>query len=126
MPMTWLATLVLMQAPVDKAIENGVAFLKKKVLDPAFDAVPKLPNQPANPAIEAPNRQFFELIVWTFIHAGVPEKDPAFQKLLKPIIEKPIWRTYHVALRAMILQKLDPVKYQAHLIQCAQFLVDTQ
>jgi len=67
-----------------------------------------------------------ELLLWTYIHGGVPESDPEFQALLKSTLEKPLERTYTVALTAMVLEELDRLKYQKRIAQCAQHLVDNQ
>jgi hypothetical protein len=93
---------------VDKAIQQGIAWLRN-------------PNFPADYWMGAN-----ELILWTFIHAGMPESDPDFQKRLKQMLDAPLERTYRVALQAMILEELDRVAYQHRIWQCAQFLVDNQ
>ena len=96
-------------AAVDRAIDRGIKFLNQKAV----------------------NRQDTELVLWTMLHAGVQETDPAFQKLLKVSIEEPIWKsskefTYNIVLLAMCLQKLDALRYQQIIAQCGQFLADTQ
>ncbi len=95
-------------ARVDKAIQQGIAWLRTA-------------NYPADYWMSAN-----ELILWTFVHAGVPETDPDFQKRLKQMLDGPLERTYRVALQAMILEELDRVAYQYRIWQCAQFLVDNQ
>jgi hypothetical protein len=67
-----------------------------------------------------------ELILLTLIHAGMPEQNPVFQKLLKSVLSGPLEHTYKVALQAMLLEDLDPAYYQPRIAQCAQFLVDNQ
>ena len=67
-----------------------------------------------------------ELVLWTFVHSGMPESDPDFQKRLKQMLDAPLDRTYRVALQAMILEELDRVGYQQRIWQCAQFIVDNQ
>jgi hypothetical protein len=67
-----------------------------------------------------------ELLLWTYVHAGIPESDPEFQKRLKQMLDAPLDRTYRVALQAMILEELDRVAYQFRIWQCAQFLIDNQ
>jgi len=67
-----------------------------------------------------------ELILWTFIHAGVPVTDPRFKELFGHATTAPLRRTYKVALLAMCLEEIDRVKYQEKIAQCAQWLVDTQ
>jgi hypothetical protein len=94
---------------VDQAIKRAITWLRSAPYPP--------PDYPwsAN-----------ELILWTFVHAGIPESDPDLQRRLKQMLEGPLDRTYRVALQAMILEELDRVAYQQRLWQCAQFLVDTQ
>jgi hypothetical protein len=93
---------------LDEAVRDGMAFLKAKA--PLF-------------AVEAKSD---ELVLWTYVHGGMPENDPQFQSLLKGILEKPLERTYNVALTAMVLEELDRTKYQKRIAQCAQYLVDNQ
>jgi hypothetical protein len=94
---------------VDQAIKRGIAWLR-------------LGTYPADYLDWSPN----ELILWTYVHAGVPESDPDFQKRLKQMLDGPLDRTYRVALQAMILEELDRVAYQLRIWQCAQFLIDNQ
>jgi hypothetical protein len=67
-----------------------------------------------------------ELILLTYVHADVPEKDAKFQEYFTRAMAAPMERTYKVALLAMFLEELDRVKYQPKIKQCAQFLVDNQ
>jgi len=67
-----------------------------------------------------------ELVLWTFIHAGLPESDADFQRLFKNMTDRRLEWTYSVSLQAMILEELDRVKHQPRIYQCAQFLVDNQ
>jgi hypothetical protein len=125
----------------DKAIDKGVAFLKKRLADPRADDLPgrpppppmRPPNAPPPepppvppPPAASPRRQYSELVLWTLLHAGVPESDAAAQKLLKSCVEDPLWQTYNVALLCMILQKLDGARFQKMLASCGQFFADTQ
>ena len=98
------------QGKVDGAIKRGVEYLKSQI--GKYGTINK--------------RRSEELILWTLTHAGVPESDPDFEKLLKIVLETPLEWTYNVSLQAMILEELDRVKYQARIAQCAQFLVDNQ
>lgn len=99
------------QAKVDQAVKAGVTHLKSR-----NESFPK-------PLNSHPNRTT-ELVLLTYIHAGVPESDPEFQFLLKEMLEGTLETTYCVALQAMALEELDRAKYQGRLRQCAQFLVD--
>jgi hypothetical protein len=90
---------------VDDAIDKGVAQLRT-----AIDA----------------NNDRVELILWTFLHAGIRENDPDVQKMLKIVLNRKLEKTYVVALQAMILEELDRVRYQPRIAICAQFLIDNQ
>ena len=90
---------------VDAAIDKGIVNLRSTI-DPSSDRV--------------------ELILWTFLHAGIRENDPDFQKMLKVVLDRKLEKTYNVALQAMILEEHDRVRYQGRIQQCAQFLIDNQ
>src|SRR5262245_23803560 len=98
------------EAQVDAAIRKGIAYLRTA----------------PSPATHAGIKDSDELILWTYVHAGVRESDPDFQKLFKKMVDGPLEKTYKVALQAMILEELDRVKYQERIAQCATFLVDNQ
>jgi len=98
------------EAKVEIAIRKGIAYLRTKVAALA----PEDGNRP------------HELVLWTFVRAGLREGDPDFQTLFKRMMESELERTYNVALQAMILEEIDRVKYQPRIWQCAQFLVDNQ
>src|SRR5437868_8919661 len=67
-----------------------------------------------------------DLLLLTFLHAGLPENDPRVRELLTSALADPLDHTYPVALRAMALEELDRVRYQSHIARCAQFLLDNQ
>ncbi len=90
---------------VDDVIDKGIAQLRTAI-DPSSNRV--------------------ELILWTFIHAGIRENDPDVQKMLKIVLGRKLEKTYGVALQAMILEELDRVRYQPRIQLCAQFLIDNQ
>jgi hypothetical protein len=96
------------QFKVDQAIDKGIKWLKGKRTGSYHKEI-----QNGN-----------ELILLTYIHAGVPENDPDFQALMKEALENKLERTYKVALTAMCFEEIDRVKYQWRIHQCAQFLVD--
>ena len=98
------------EAQVDAAIKKGVAYLRTA----------------PSPAAHAGIKDSDELILWTFVHAGVRESDPDFQKYFKKMLDGTLEKTYKVALQAMILEEMDRVKYQERIAQCATFLVDNQ
>lgn len=94
---------------VDQAIKRGIAWLRT-----------------ASYNVEAVGWSSNELILWTYVHSGVPESDPDFQKRLKQMLDGQLEKTYRVAIQAMILEELDRVAYQMRIWQCAQFLIDNQ
>jgi hypothetical protein len=98
------------QPAVDRAIQKGVAYLKSQI--GKYGSLNR--------------RRSEELILWTFVHAGLPEGDPDVQRLLGTVLETPLEWTYNVSLQALILEELDRVRFQARILQCAQFLVDNQ
>jgi len=112
--------LALQQAPpvdqvkIDQAIEKGVGYLK------AHYGKWKPWTQ------ENRSMRVDELVLWTLVHAGVSESDPAFQDLLKSMLESELRTTYLVSLQALILEEIERVHYQERIAQCAQFLVDNQ
>ena len=103
------------QQKVDKAIEQGIAYLKKN------NAAHLTPFQHATRTM-----QHCELVLWTYVHADVPEADPAFKTLFDDMMKRKLEATYCVSLMAMILEEIQRVKYQNRIAQCAQFLVDNQ
>ena len=98
------------QVAVDQAIQKGVTYLKSRL--GKYGSLNR--------------RRSEELLLWTFIHAGLPETDPDVQSLLKTVLESPLEWTYNVSLQALILEEIDRVRYQGRILQCAQFLVDNQ
>ena len=98
------------QKKVDEAIKRGIGFLRRS----------------GSPGGHGKAKNSDGLILLTLLHADVPTKDPHLQKYLKKVLDAELERTYQVALRAMCLEELDRVKYQKHIANCAQFLVDNQ
>ncbi len=107
------------QARVDEAIDNGVKFLrpKKKETDQGFVHAWEQ---------GAPEQNYAELVLYTFLHAGVSEEDPDFQRLLTKMLSDKLTTTYKTCLQAMILQQLNAEKYQWRIAACAQFIIDNQ
>jgi hypothetical protein len=99
------------QARVDAAIEKGIQYLK---------------TAPSPPFDWGKIKDSDELILWTLVHARVPETEVRFKALLDRMIGAKLERTYEVALQALILEEVDRVKYQERIFACAQFLVDNQ
>jgi hypothetical protein len=104
------------QKKVDAAIKKGVQYLVAQVgkMPLSFE---KEPTRTCHSD---------ELVLWTLIHAGVPESTAPFKFLFKNVTGGEFRRTYEVALQAMILEELDRVRYQDRILLCAQFLVDNQ
>ena len=103
------------QVKVDMAIEKGVKYLKSQnagFLQPMEHIGRKMGPR--------------ELVLWTYVHAGVPENDPAFVQLFDNMIKDKLEATYCVSVQAMILEEVNRVKYQQRIWQCAKFLVDNQ
>jgi hypothetical protein len=98
------------EARVEQAIKKGVDFLRTA----------------KSPDFHNGYRNSDVLILWTFIHAGVPQDDSKFKSLLDSCLSEPLDKTYKVSLLAMCLEEIDRVKYQEKIAQCAQFLVDNQ
>jgi hypothetical protein len=98
------------QKDIDAAVKRGTDYLKTA----------------PSPGGHLKDTDCDELILLTLIHAGMPEQNPVFQKLLKNVLSAPLKYTYKVALQAMLLEDLDPAYYQPRIAQCAQFLVDNQ
>src|SRR5436190_23134091 len=101
----------VLQAKIDDAIRRGVAYLK------TAESIVGWPEFGGNSD---------ELLLWTFVHADVPSRDPVYQTLLQRILSAKLERTYKVALQAMVLEEIDRVVHQPRIWQCAQFLIDNQ
>lgn len=110
------------QAKVDAAIKKGIEFLRTQM--GGLDAPQGGSGTPGFQHISRLNSS--ELVLWTFVHAGVPDSDDDFQKLFKKMLEDKLEQTYNVSFQALILEEVNRVKYQWRIQQCAQFLVDNQ
>jgi len=111
---SWWAHPKVDQKRVDDAIVKGVEVL--------LNQVGKWPDA------QSFNLKFRydELVLLTALESGWDRRDPRLVALMDRVSRLPLDRTYHVALRAMCLAAMDPLKYQQFLAQCAQFLVDNQ
>ena len=99
------------QAKIDQAIRRGIEYLKTA-------------GSPGHEHSKATHSD--ELILYTFVVAGVPESNPKFKALLERVLTDEPHQTYKVALQAMALEEIDRVKYQTRIAHCAQHLVDNQ
>jgi ferric-dicitrate binding protein FerR (iron transport regulator) len=97
------------QRKVDAAVANGIAFLRGRPLAGLRGGTDEL-----------------ELVLYTLLHGGVPDRDPEVQALLKTMLALEPQKTYNTALRAMVLEKIDRVRYQEEIWKCAQYLLDNQ
>ena len=110
MPMTVLLLLALVQgkpepARIDEAVAKAVLYLK--------------------PAA-ALAQQDLELLLLALAHGGLPPADPTFAAPLQRACSLDLKMTYRTALLAMTLEEIDPLRHQARLARCAQFLLDSQ
>ena len=103
-------------AKVEEAVQKGINFLK------SLNPPPTAPWQHT----DGHSIQKTELVLWTYLRAGVKPSEPEFQFLFKEMMGRRLEATYAVALQAMILEDLDRAKYQWRVQKCAQFLVDNQ
>src|SRR5438045_2725305 len=85
---------------VAAAIEHAVAWLRKAKSQGSDLSKKKL----------APIRNADDLLLLTFLHAGLPENDPRVRELLTSVLAAPLDHTYPAALRAMALEELDRVR----------------
>jgi hypothetical protein len=99
------------QKAIDAAIRRGIEWLK---------------TAPSPPHEHSKAEHSDELILWTFIHAGVPASQPRYKQMLERILSEEPHQTYKVALQAMCLEEIDRVKYQNRIAHCAQHLLDNQ
>lgn len=99
------------QRKVDEAIRKGIEYLK---------------TQEAQFVADPHGTHAAELVLLTYVHAGLRPGNPAVDALLKTMLDAPLVNTYRVSLQAMVLEELQRVKYQRQILKCAQFLVDNQ
>lgn len=70
-----------------------------------------------------------ELILYALIHVGKgadPRTRALLDRVLRTDLNRAAYATYSVAVRAMALAQLDPVKHQNAIAQCAWWLVNAQ
>src|SRR5215831_7673140 len=103
------------QVKVDLAIEKGIKYLKSNNashLGTRDHVGRKMSNR--------------ELVLFTYVHADVPETDADFKTLFDDMIKDKLEATYCVSLQAMVLEEVERVKWQKRLAQCGKFLADNQ
>ncbi len=110
------------QERVNNAVKKGTDFM----LQMAGGATGKFPHPDLQKAGQTVEFRYTELVYLTLYHGGVDPNDKQMKGLLKIILSTPVERTYLAALQAMVLQLIDPWKYQDRLAHIAQFLVDNQ
>jgi len=107
------------QTRIDGALNKGRDWLRAKLREglPAFEW-----ENDGNHA----GQTYSEIVLYSLLHAGVPNTDPDLIKLLTDIRAKSLAHTYGSAIRAQALEKFDPVKLFEDIRQCGQFLIDNQ
>jgi hypothetical protein len=108
------------RAKVDEAINKGASYLLT-----SFHPLPP-PITLTRPDYGKEDYDTSELVLYTLTYAGTDRTSPAFKTILEHVLTKKLEHTYNVVLTAMVLQTLDPIKYQDRIAECAQFLVDNQ
>jgi len=93
------------------SVQKAIAYLRRAPRPPATHQAP----MPAD-----------DLVLLALFHTGVPPHDPFWKEMFDRALGARLQRTYTVALHAMLLGELDPVKYRDRLTACARFLVDNQ
>jgi hypothetical protein len=103
------------QVKVDLAIEKGIKNLKSK-------------NASHLVMTEHATRKMSrrELVLFTYVHAEVPETDPDFKTLFDSMMADKLEATYCVSLQAMVLEEVERVKHQKRIAMCGKFLADNQ
>lgn len=124
--MTLLLAFLLFQDPpdankVNKAIDDGAKYLLRRVEAGTVNSKPRTTGGPSEEDLLKD-----ELLLYALVYAGVDEKNEAFQKTLKLVLESKLESTYRVAIMAMALEVMDATKYQGRIAQCGQFLIDNQ
>lgn len=130
-PLFWLALALqngqahpkVDQMKVDAAIDSGMTFL---VLQAEFIKSREIYLSWEHSNKSSFKQKFLELTVLALIHGGYDRESTAFKDLLDAMLREPVETTYRAALRAMVLYKLDPRRYQRQIADCAQVLVDSQ
>jgi len=110
-------------AKVDAAIDNGCKFLKTQV-DTILGTPISMTWEPGSPGSK--RHSMVPIAVLTLKHGGVAAEDPAFKRLFDAMLSMKIETTYTAALMAMALQKIDPVRHQSKIAECAQYRIDKQ
>jgi len=102
-------------AKVDEAVRRAIAVLRASLTS-------------AKTPFNFGGRQMShaELAAWTLLSAGVPPEDRDLRDLIFQMTTTKLEATICVALQAMVLERVDRIKYQKRIWQCAQFLVDNQ
>lgn len=114
-----LAALLLQDAgptpeSIQESLKSGVNYLKAKAPTlKAFEHVGQ-------------SVQEDELVLRALLGAGVPYDDATVKTLFSAMMGRPLTNTYVSALQAVILQSIDPSRFQWKLHQIGQFLIDGQ
>lgn len=98
---------------INRAIDRGTDYLLRAV---DIDA--------GNPMLRCD-----ELLLFALAHVGKmaePRAKKLLDRVLKSDLNAAAYPTYSIALRAMALAQIDPVKHQTAIAQCAWWLVNAQ
>jgi hypothetical protein len=106
------------QADIDKAIKEGTEYVIARCKNDLSGGDLRINS---NMGLD-----YSALMLYTLVHSGISLEDETVKRLLARVLGAPLIRTYPVAITAAALAAIDPVKYQAKLAQCAQYLVDWQ
>ncbi len=109
-----LPVLLLILAPSAAAPQDAVDPTIEKAVQKGADYL-KSTNKATHP----------DLVLWALLNAGVKEEDRAFKDRLAIVEKQAVYGTYQAALRALVLAKLDPVRFGPQLRAIGQFLVDS-
>jgi hypothetical protein len=97
---------------VQGAIDKGASWLRAELERRGF--------------VDETDHDLGELGVLTLAHAGANLQDKVFADGVKFLEKVELRFTYRTSLLAMALAEVNPRLYQARLVHCAQWLVDTQ
>lgn len=102
------------QSKIDEAVERGVKFLRAEMgkSDLTLDA--------------HGGHSLDELLLAALVYGGLPEEHEDVRRLLRPLLERSLSKTYEAVLLAVTLDKLDNEYYLWKLVEIGQFLLDNE
>jgi hypothetical protein len=100
------------QAKIDAAVEKAENFLGKMA------------------GANLNNSREGELVAIALLHAGTPAANEPIATIVRSVVRKStaheVLENYRISLAIILLNKVDPVKYQSNIAELAQRLVDGQ